>query len=272
MNLTKVAAMKILSMGWGVQTWTLAAKIAQGEMEPVDFMVFADTGHEGAETYAFAERWTPWLEERGCSVITVHAERTDVVREDWTRPGVMIPAFTFDAATGNPGQVRRQCTDDWKIAPIRRFIRGELVRQGLRRTPGIVETLQGISRDEWMRMRTSDVAYITHRYPLVDQGLTRTDCKVWLEEQGLPLPPKSACTFCPFHSVAAWQQLKRDGGSDWREAVAVDAIVRDKRPDHGPLFVHPHRKPLAEAVAIPEDEGASQLSFEDSCDSGFCFT
>ena len=38
--------------------------------------------------------------------------------------------------------------------------------------------------------------------------------------------------------------------------------------------VHPHRKPLAEAVRIPEDEGASQLALEldAPCDSGYCMT
>ena len=54
--------MKILSLGWGVQSFTLAAMAALGEIEPVDFAIHADTRHEFSGTYEFAKTWTPWLE------------------------------------------------------------------------------------------------------------------------------------------------------------------------------------------------------------------
>ena len=62
---------KVLSLGWGVQSWTLAAMSALGELEPVDFAVHADTTWECKQTYEFAERWTFWLEECGVKVVTV---------------------------------------------------------------------------------------------------------------------------------------------------------------------------------------------------------
>jgi hypothetical protein len=263
--------MKVLSMGWGVQTWTLAAMTALEELPPVDFIVHADTGHEHKGTYEFARQWTPWLGEHGCTVVTVRGKRTDVVREDWGVSGaILIPALTLSAATGKKGQLRRQCTHDWKIMPIRRFIREELKRRKLKQTPGIVESQLGISLDEWRRMKDSDVAYITNTYPLVDLRMKRADCIAWLKNHGLPVPPKSSCTFCPYKALAAWREMKRGGGPDWQEAVAVDQAVRDKRPQHGPLFIHPHRLPLAQAVDIPEDHGATQLSLTDACESGFC--
>jgi len=59
-------------------------------------------------------------------------------------------------------------------------------------------------------------------------------------------------------------------GSDWQEALAVDQAVRNMRLEqHGPLYVHPARKPLAEAVRIPEDEGAYQTEL-DFCEGGYC--
>ena len=33
--------MKIISLGWGVQSFTLAAMVALGELEPVDFAIHA---------------------------------------------------------------------------------------------------------------------------------------------------------------------------------------------------------------------------------------
>ena len=258
-------------MGWGKQTFAMAAMMALGEMPHVDFIVFADTGHEGIGTYEFIRQWTPWLEEHGLSLVTVSAESTDVVREDWAG-SVLIPAFTLDIK-GHLGQVRRQCTHDWKITPIRRFMRTELERRGLRPTAGVAESWQGISLDEFQRMRDSDVAYITNVYPLVERRMTRADCITWLQAHDLPVPPKSACTFCPFKSVGRWRELKHIGGSDWEEALAVDVMIRNKRSKHGLLYVHPGRKPLAEAVNIPEDHGASQRlleGFEEVCDAGHC--
>ena len=153
--------------------------------------------------------------------------------------------------------------------PIRRYLREALNNK---MTPGAVECWQGISLDEFTRMRSSDVKYIENVYPLVDRRITRFDCVTYLEEShGIDVPPKSACTFCPFHSISHWKAMKEAGGPDWDEAVAVDEIVRDKRRDFD-LFIHPHRKPLAEAVRIPEDEGAKQLTLDDvPCDGGVCF-
>ena len=81
--------LKVISLGWGVQSWTLAAMSALGELPKVDYAIHADTGHERSETYAHAAKWTPWLEDRGLKVVTVQANRPDVVREDWG--SVMIP-------------------------------------------------------------------------------------------------------------------------------------------------------------------------------------
>ena len=249
-------------MGWGVQTWTMAAMMALGEMERPDFIVFSDTQHEAQGTYAFKAKWEPWLQRHGLTTVTVQGKRT----------GVVIPAFTIDN-NGKQGQVRRQCTGDWKITPVRKFLSDELKRRNVAKSAGVVEMWMGISWDEAHRMKDSDVAYITNAYPLIDRRLRRVDCRAWLDLHDLPSPPKSACTFCPFHNKIAWAELKRVGGADWDEAVAVDTYIRDKRPP-GELFIHPARLPLEQAVSIPEDVGAHQLSMYDdgSCDSGYCFT
>ena len=74
------------------------------------------------------------------------------------------------------------------------------------------------------------LSYISHRYPLVERRLTRGDCITWLQRHDLPVPPKSACVFCPYHTRSAWGELKRQGGSDWAHAVYVDAQIGEARP------------------------------------------
>jgi len=285
--LTDGTRLCVISLGWGVQSWTLAAMVALGELPPVDAVVHSDTTWEREGTYQFAREWTPWLEERGVRVVTVNDSRQakEAVTAGTNSPlytinppvsllsggknEVMIPAMT---STDKGGQLRRQCTQRWKIAPMRRFIASELKRKGIKKTEGIVESWIGITTDEWYRGKDSDVLYIRNRYPLLELGMSRLDCLNWLMNKGLPVPIKSSCTFCPYHNQAAWQELKREGGHDWQQAVEVDSLIRDKRPPFE-LFLHQARQPLPEAVQIPEDVGAEQPAlFDAECDSGYCWT
>ena len=71
----------------------------------------------------------------------------------------------------------------------------------------IVEMVIGISRDEMVRCKESRLPYIKNNYPLVfDKKFNRGDCMEWLKNHNHPLPKKSACTFCPYHSNEEWKE------------------------------------------------------------------
>ena len=252
--------MRIISLGWGVQSFTLAAMAALGDIEPVDAAIQADTTHERSATYEFAAKWTPWLEERGVRVVTVSNTKPRITTD---RQGgeIWIPCFTASSDSG--GQLRRQCTHRWKVQPIRRWLQANRAGQP-------VTQLLGISRDEWHRAKDSDVKYVTHVWPLLEKNMTRNDCINYLERNGLEVPGKSACVFCPYHNKRAWQEMKRENGNDWRKAVEVDEAIRKVRPPYD-LFVHSSRIPLVEVdLSTPEDHGQLRLLNEE-CDSGYCF-
>jgi len=283
--------MKVLSLGWGVQSFTLAAMVALGELEPIDYAIHADTTHESQLTYEFAKRWTPWLEERGVKVITV-INPTGGIWEIFKRLGqTHIPAYTkatnaavklvkevdyswdengdeIEIETGrmievipnSDGQLNRSCTHRWKIVPMRRWL--QLNRNGLP-----VEQWIGISLDEFQRMKDSDVKYITNRWPLIEKKMTRRDCENWLKSHGIEVPPKSACTFCPYHNTAEWRRIKTNS-YDWKETTEVDNALRKVRPPYD-LFVHPSRKPLEEVDFRTEQE-KGQLSLWDQECTGLC--
>ena len=264
MKYTTENPLKYLSLGWGVQSWTLVAMAALGEIPKPDVAIHADTTHEAAHTYSHAKKWTPWLEDHGIRVVTV---RTNAPEVNYGIGDVIIPAFSRKETgpTKQDGQIRRECTNKWKIQPVRKFVRTLVPNP----RPGSVEAWMGISLDEWTRMRDSDVKYIKNVYPLVDRRMRRGDCITWLQKNGLDVPGKSACVFCPYHNAQAWKDMKKRGGSDWNRAVAVDDGIRDN--GFHKLFIHSARKPLEEAVQIPEDHGASQLEMDMVCDSGVCF-
>lgn len=262
-------ALRVISLGWGVQSWTLAAMVALGELPPVDFALHSDTTWERSATYEFARQWTPWLEDHD---IDIHCVSDPKAAAQIANPagGVFSPLYTL-SKKGKAGQLRRSCTQRWKVAPVRRFIRKALAARQIAASPKAVELWLGISKDEWHRAKDSDVKYITHRFPLLELGMTRADCLAWLAAHDLPSPGKSACTFCPYHSPDVWRSMKLAGGADWQQAVEIDGRIRNKRPGLQ-SFVHSARIPLIEAVQLPEDQGITQLALSDiPCDSGFCF-
>lgn len=242
--------MRVISLGWGVQSFALAAMSALGELPSVDAAIHADTTHERADTYAFIVKWTPWLESRDVRVVTV--SDPDDAAKVWK--GEMIPAYT-----GDGGKAFRTCTHRWKIQPMRQWIQAN-------RNSEQVEQWLGISWDEVQRARHSDVGYITNKWPLLDKRMTRKDCASWLTAHGLEIPPKSACVFCPMHSNAAWRSLLP---GDMARAVDVDEAIRHSR--HGvTLYLHPKRIPLTD-VDMRTQQARGQLDmFDDECE-GVCF-
>ena len=65
----------------------------------------------------------------------------------------------------------------------------------------------GIAFDEGHRMKDSMVDYVTNLYPLVDRRLTRRKCIEIILQEGLPVPVKSGCFYCPFNSIDRWRWL-----------------------------------------------------------------
>lgn len=250
----KNTKMKIISLGWGVQSFTLAAMVALGELEPIDAAIHSDTTYDSILTYKFAEKYTPWLEERGVKVITVKADDTDVIDRKYNH--VQIPAFTNQGGMG-----KRQCTTAWKIKPVRRKIRelsgGKPVEQWI-----------GISLDEIQRANSSGVKYVTNRFPLIEKRMRRSDCVIWLENNELEIPPKSACVFCPYHGLKEWRKTKAVD-EDWQEAIRIDEEIRHVSNNGLTNYLTNKRVPLVDLdLSTPEELG--QINWIDEC-SGTCW-
>lgn len=236
----------VISLGWGVQSWALAAMSTLGTLPPVDYVIHADTGWECSETLAFAERWTPWLEEHGTPVVTVCGPfyNSDPLDDRWVTP----PFHTL--SPDGKGMLYRTCTDRWKIRPMRRYIRRDLERRGLKKSAGIVEQWIGITLDEAHRAKTGmPPQYITNRHPfleMLERPWTRGMVIRWLQEHDLEVPVSSSCIICPYHDDLTWRRIKMSGNGDWERVVKLDRAIRHKRPDYL-CYLHASCRPLDEA-------------------------
>jgi hypothetical protein len=240
--------LRTISLGWGVQSFGLAAMSALGVLPRVDYAIFADTSWERAPTYNFALRWSGWLERHGVKVVTVRAKESVVnAMLDDSHGQTHVPLYTI-SEDGSWGQLRRSCTHRWKIYPIRRWLSAELKRRGLKKRPGIVEQWIGFTLDEAHRVSPDSVQYVESRYPyleMLDRPYTRHMVIRWLRECGLEVPVKSSCIFCPFHSYHEWRIIQLNQNGDWGKAAAVDRAIRNKRPGYQ-CFLCDDRRPLEE--------------------------
>ena len=267
---------RILSLGAGVQSSTLALMIAHGELPPVNAAIFADTQWEPRKVY----EWLDWLEveiQRLPYSFPVHRVTEGNLRDNILtkqNPTALgrfasVPWFTVNP-DGSKGMGRRQCTAEYKLKPLRRKQRelAGLVK-GQRSKGVLVETLIGISTDEALRMKPSRDRWARNVWPLIDAGMSRQDCLRWFEAKGYALPPKSSCIGCPFHSVHEWRAVKADPES-WADALAIDLAIREPvRGMRGQQFMHRSCVPMAEVdLSTAADYGQVDM-FNNECE-GMC--
>ena len=243
-----------------------------------DAAIFADTGWEPEYVYLHLA----WLEEQlDFPVIRVSSGdiRTNL-RKGLTASGhrfVDVPFYLVDE-DGKKGMLQRQCTNHYKIAPIYKRIR--TLAGGRRGRPfpkdQHVEMWLGISLDEVGRMKPSREPWVSHRWPLVDIGMTRRDCAEWFASQYADRwLPRSACVICPYRSDEHWLELKRSEPDSYDEAVKFDRWLRNSKTNpvrellNGRPYLHSARRPLATVIAEKEKDPDSINHFNEECE-GLC--
>lgn len=250
--------MRVLSLGAGVQSSTLLLMAVQGDLQ-IDRVIFADTQAEPTPVMDWLSYLLPKAERAGIAVDVVTAGNlgTAVLSGNGA---ASLPVYT---AGGGP--LGRQCTRDFKIRPIRRRL--QQIRNGQ-----AVTMLLGISLDEAIRARPSDVKYITNAFPLIDMRMTRLDCLNWMRAHNYPEPPKSACVFCPYRSDRGWRQMRDRDPDSWAHAVSFDQQVRDSRHNlRGQVYLHRSLVPLDMVdLSIPQDHGQVEMFDAGECDGFSC--
>lgn len=265
---------KAISWGCGVQSTAMAVMSALGDLEPIDIVITADTGWERKATYEARDFYANWLPGRGVNVEIIN---TGNIRED----GIKKNNIDFPFYTESGAPLRRQCTGNFKIDPIKRRLR-ELNEFDKSKPPhpkpGTFEMWLGISLDEYTRMNQSTVKFIVNRYPLIEQRITRNDCIDYLESHDLPVPIKSACIGCPYHTASEWLELQETAPEEFEDVVLFDEQIRNlaalKRHNDDAVYVYRKAKPLKEAdfeADAKRERQGKQLPLM-ICESGYCMT
>ena len=310
--------LNVLSFGAGAQSTAVLLMSCLGELPKLDCAIFADTGWEPKAVYRQFE-WAKGVAERhGIPVQKVSNGniRSDMMRaylrkEDHSNKDggrwANMPFFTKDKRTGKVGLTRRQCTNEYKITPIEKFIKTELL--GLKprgRWPIDVAVRHwfGISADETGRISqpaytktvkrpglfgeveekvSVPIRWKANVYPLIgvelrgtwerlrinEHWMDREACVQWTADHGFPAAPKSACIGCPFHGEDMWQAMKESEPEDWEDACQFDDAIRDRGGMRGQLFLHRSCTPLRDVDFTPLVQLGGVLQ---GCETGYCMT
>ena len=269
--------MRTISYGGGVQSTALCVLATQGKIGHIDAALFANVGDdsEHPETITYVrEVMIPWAAPRGLPVHELKRVKRDgtveTLLEQLLKPNsrsLPIPVRMPD--TGAPGT--RNCTTEFKIKVITKWLKAHGVSKT---TPAAV--CIGFSTDEAHRASNRRAnPYELPEHPLLDMRLSRTDCKNLISRAGLPVPPKSACFFCPFHRTAMWSKMRRDEPALFQKSVELETTLLERRKKLGrdPVYLTRFGKPLAEAIPELQSDIPGLLDPDtDSCDDGYCWT
>ena len=273
--------MNIISLGVGIQSSALLLMALNGKFDWFpDCAIFADTYSEADHVYKYLNYLETIVGKRfpiyRVSAGNLEKDVIDAVENNnrvGNPPFHVINRDTLPGLKPDKGGILwRACTSDYKIVPIRKKMRELYLTSGREK---IIQHI-GISLDEMERMKDSRVKYIVNSYPLIDSGLTRHDCKIWLTRNYYNVPGKSACHFCPYRSNRSWAEMKREDPGTFERACSFDDSLRSsgKRLPMvtGEVYLHSSYKPLREVdFRNAEDHGQYSL-FPDliqECD-GLC--
>jgi len=240
---------RYLSLGAGVNSVAMLLLLLDaGE----DFeAVFCDLGLELPETYSYIE-----MLKRDIYPIT-------------TIRGINEPGRTLYEHCVHyrnfPTRRLKWCAYRFKIKPINRFFQKPCV------------SFVGIGADEANRPTTKIVdPGIEKIFPLIEQGVTRTQCLEIIKGHGLPTPQRSGCYICSSQSRVQWRELYQFHPELYQRARYLEDITNERLKEQGkpPRYFRDIPLPsvvgenqlemplLAKTTPYNRNPGSSKLQFD----------
>ena len=225
----------VVCYGGGVDSTAMLVALKWVGVTP-DLILFADTGGEKPETYDYVRAIDSWLESWGAPRVTWVKRRPSprvsyADLEGNCLDNETLPSLAFGL---------HSCSIKWKVEPQDQYLRG--VSRGPNKRPGWGPALESwavglkpvklIGYDDGpadnrrsLRAKTEDDRF-RYVFPLQALGWTRETCIRVLLEEGLAVPIKSACFFCP--ASKQWELW-------WLAGTHPDLLLRAMRLERNAL-------------------------------------
>ena len=229
----------IVNYGVGVDSTAMLVGFQKRGITP-DLIIFADTGDEKPETYAYLAVVNEWLDRVGFPQVTVFKYQPTVAKYT-TLSGLCIINQTLPSLAFG----KHSCSLRFKAEVIDRYLNG--VSRGKNKCEGWglhldakaagVKSIKHIGYDNGKadtrrsaRAMTDDGTF-EYRFPLQDWGWDREECIRQIAEAGLLVPIKSACFQCPASKKWEVMWLAAKHTELFLRAVEIERNARDGK--HG---------------------------------------
>jgi len=207
----------IVCYGAGVDSTAMLLAMHDQGIRP-DLITFADTGGEKPETYAQLDKMNTWLKSKDWPRITVCTLKTC----DHTPYDTLEGNNTANATLPSLAMGQKGCSMKWKQKPQDNYVIGTNIRFASPAKLPANRANWNPPHPLWLRARYEGVKLVKligydsspadirrskklkpedkkflYSYPLQDLGWTREDCIARILEEGMEVPIKSACWYCP---------------------------------------------------------------------------
>lgn len=259
----------VLAFGGGQDSTAILYKLA---LEPRFYkkyvkgrliVIMCDTGDEHSSTYHHIRFIKQFCKQRDIEFHFIQSAQGFHPRQ-W--PGLLQWMKKYDGIISKA--YPKTCTDNLKIKPFYNFLDNligkQYFHQDIHHTKsrksfikkyalenGKIHVLLGITHgEENRRAKSFPHIWMTKSllriYPLIEEGMNRSNCQDYILSTGLPLPPPSNCMRCPFLSAIELVWLYRfhpDKLHEWeqREQAKISKWRRLGLPNEKNLGVFGHK-------------------------------
>lgn len=182
-----------VAFGGGTDSTAMVIELVN-QQQPIDLILFADTGGERPEIYEHIENFSKWLKTKNypkINIVKKEKEGKTITLEEECLKIKSLPSIAYGF---------KRCSDHFKIRPQHKFIKNwqpaiDAWAAGLK----VVKYIgydAGKERRKENALNRVDNQY-EYKFPLIDWGWERDECIETIKKAGIKLPGKSACFFCP---------------------------------------------------------------------------
>lgn len=202
----------IAACGLGVDTVAYLVEMKKRGIRP-DAILFADVGVEKDETYAYIPILQNWLRKVDFPLITtVKYQPKDF--KNWPPYHTLGENCLTNGTLPSLAFGFKSCSLKWKVTPQNKWSDTYLPAVDWWNAGGKVKKIIGYDASPKDMKRYAIAKNVEDKkyeywYPLIEWGMTRKDCKYSIISEGLPVPPKSACIFCPSTQPEELKEYKK---------------------------------------------------------------